>query len=284
MHARVLTLEGRGLSVLALATLMLAACVLADHHEGHEEKPEGSLQDQKIEDYQKLGDRLDRITARLEWIDKKLDKRLSPKLRQRALSLEHRLAELEDPHCDEHHYDCGGQDHECVPRLEVCDGRRDCRNGDDEKHCTLPTNTGDRFVGYQVYDHCDQGHMTKATMVITEVKVRPAYAAFPMVRAMIQSIDNDDEDRIEIAYHMVGYYKFSAQNLILLPPSGSAGLENLGMVLDFDGHDPDRAVAHIVNQVSLRECAKFVFFREKSRKHDDDDDDDDEHHGKHGHN
>lgn len=40
-----------------------------------------------------------------------------------------------EPKCGKHETNCGGDDHQCVSHLFYCDGHKDCRNGDDEKHC-----------------------------------------------------------------------------------------------------------------------------------------------------
>jgi hypothetical protein len=257
--------RGPGPSALALVIGVLlvlngALGVLDDSHE--------SLQEHKDEDYHKISERLDEVTARLERIDHHLDKRLSPKIRQKALSLEHRVSKLEEDHCDKDHYDCGGQDHQCVSRLKVCDGHRDCRNGEDEKHCKLPTNTGDKFIGYKVYDNCDNGHVDKVNLVITTVQVRPAFPGFPKVRVVLSGVDKSHVERNEMAFHLVGYYRFSTNKLVLFAPPGLETSEGYAIICEFDGHDQDRCVARVVNKGSLSSCAEFVFFREKRHDHD----------------
>lgn len=263
--------------------LVLGVCLVlqgarGDHH-GDYSKSTESAQEHKDKDYRKLSDRLDGVTARLERIDHLLDIRLSPKLRQKALSLEHRVSGLEEDHCDKDHYDCGGQDNECVSKLFVCDGIKDCRNGDDEKHCKLPTNTGDRFVGYKVYDNCEQGHVDKVTLIVTTVQVRPAFPGFPTVRVVLRAVDKSKTSRSEIAYHLFGYYRFPTNRLVLLPPPGLQNGEGFAVICEFDGHNLDTCNARVVNRGSLSSCAEFVFFRE--RKHKRDDDEDEERSGKH---
>jgi len=254
-----------------LCLSLLVVGLSAEHHGDHMKDPKDAL---------RLGSRLDDITHRIQEIEKKVDFRLNDDVRIKARSLNARLTQLEEDHCDEHHFDCGGQDNECVSRLMVCDGHRDCRNGADEHHCSLPTNIGDKFIGYKVYDHCDEGNVKKVFLIVHEVKVRPAFPGFPMVRVVAHAVDDEKLEKREIALPMVGYYKFSNHNLVLLPPQKSQGTSppvSTGLVLDFDGHNPDRAVGHLVSQVSLQECGQFMFYRAKHDRHDDDDDDNVEH-------
>jgi hypothetical protein len=238
-----------------------------DHVEHHGEK-----QGDREAVYDSLDERLNKVTARIQHIEDGLDKRLDPKLKTRALSLEHRVEELEEPNCDKDHYDCSGNDHECISKLFVCDGIKDCRNGDDEKHCALPTKAGDTFEGSVVFDRCTQRQPEHISFTITAVKVFPAYTAFPVLRARIDISKETDEDEGEVALPTTGYYRFATQNLILLPPED----DGLGLICDFDGHDPDKCIGNIVHVASLEPCARFSFHR----KHDDDDHDD-EHHDHH---
>lgn len=274
--------RGPGLKFLGLLLGILVVLVhttRGEHHHGHhkDDDQHQTEQEHKDEDYHKLSDRLDRITARLEHLDHHLDRRLSPKIRQKALSLDRYLSRYEEPHCDDVHYDCGHPVHQCISRLKVCDGHKDCRNGGDEKLCTLPTNTGDVFDGYQVYDHCDQGNFERAKLYITEVKVRPAYPAFPWVRAIIRTVANNRWDKEEVAYHLVGYYRFNTRRLVLVAPPGADSDADYAILCEFDGYNLDRCEAKVVNRVSLHECAKFVFYRKHKRGHDSDHHDDDHH-------
>jgi len=267
-----------GLRVLFLVTLVLVQTIRADpgHHHGHHK----SDREHKTEDYHEINDRLDRITSRLEDIEHGLDKRLSPKVRQKALSLEKHLSKFEEKHCEDDHYDCGGQEHECVSRLFVCDGHSDCRNGADEKHCTLPTTTGSEFVGYLVYNHCDHEDIDKFIIRIEEVQVRPAFPGFPILRAVSRAVQHSKTEHNEFAFPLLGYYRFSNNKLVLFPPRTEETNDN-GIICEFDGFNPDRCEAYIVNKVSLHRCAKYIMYRRKNKHHDDDHDDDhhdDDHH------
>jgi hypothetical protein len=253
-----------------------------DDHKKHDDDHDDD--DHYGEDYEALQKRLDLVTSRLHHLDDELDRRFDPELRQKALSLEYRVEVLEEPNCDKDHYDCGPQDHECVSRLMVCDGHKDCRNGDDEAHCNLPTKKGDHFEGEQVYENCTESIAEKFDFTVTAVKVHSDYPAFPIIRAILHFAESTDEDDHEIALPTVGYYRYSSHKLVLRPPQG----RGLGLVCDFDGHNEDRCVGDIMSEGSLTPCSRYIFHRQDEDDDDDDDDHDDDHddhkNGKNGHN
>jgi len=242
-----------------------------DDHHGDRHHSKKAVRKQTYDD---LDSRLNKLTARLHHLDEELEKRLDPELKHKALSLEHRLEQLEERDCDKDHYNCGGNDQECVSRLFVCDGHKDCRNGDDEKHCDLPLKVGDTFEGTVVYDHCTQRHPEHMTFSISAIKENQAYSAFPMLRAVIEISEDSDELESEVALPTIGYYRFATQNLILTPPED----DGLGLICDFDGHDDDKCVGNIVHMASLEQCAKFIFFRKQEHENGDDHEETEEHH------
>lgn len=263
---------GRRLVLLLLVLTALATGSLArkDKHGDHDGKHPSHHDDHKgehpsqhdshgddNEDYELLENRLNKVTTRLENIEDGLAKRSDPKIKTRARSLAHRVHELGEPHCDKPHYDCGGDDHECVSRLMVCDGVKDCRNGDDEHHCELPTKSGDTFVGKVVFDRCTQRHPDEISFTISAVKSSPAFTAFPLLRAIIHIHKHTSDSENELSLPTVGYYRFATQNLILLPPED----DGLALICDFDGSNKDKCVGNIVHQASLETCARFVFQR-----------------------
>jgi hypothetical protein len=242
-----------------------------DHHEEetHEEEEEEEEHDPE-DDYEEIEDRLNRVTARLQHIEDELESRLDPELKSKALSLEHRVDLLEESDCDtKDHYDCGGDDNECVSRLFVCDGHNDCRNGDDEEHCDLPTAAGDVFEGHVVFDNCTRRRPETITFTITAVKTTEVYTSLPFVRAVIEIETETDEEELHVSLPTVGYYRFSSQNLVLLPPED----DGLALVCDFDGHDLDKCVGDIKRVTTLETCAQFVFFRQSEDDEEGEDDD-----------
>jgi len=244
------------------------------HKKHHDDDHDDDDDDHHEEDYDSLQKRLDLVTSRLHHLDDELDKRFDPELRQKALSLEYRVEVLEEASCDEHHYDCGVPDHECVSRLFVCDGHKDCRNGDDEKHCDLPTKKGDHFEGERVYENCTETISEKFDFTVTAVKVNSDFPGFPLIRASLHFAESTDEDDHEISLPTAGYYRFYSHKLVLKPPQG----RGLALVCDFDGHNDDRCVGDIMSEGSLTPCAQFIFHRQDDDDDHDDHDDDDDHH------
>jgi len=243
-----------------------------DHEEPRDDEDVKDTDPEHSKEYDELDTRLNKITSRLQEIEDDLDDRLDPAKITKAHSLEHRVTELEEDHCDSDHYYCGREDPECVSRLHVCDGVNDCRSGDDEKHCELPLKVGDEFVGHVVFDNCTQRRPETVAFTITAIKTDAAFPGFPKVRATISIESETDDHEAEVALPTTGYYRFNSQNLILLPPED----DRLGLICDFDGHNKDRCVGNIGPETSLEACAQFIFFRHF-------DDEDDDHHESHDH-
>jgi len=235
-----------------------------DHDDHKKHGDDDDDDDHFSEDYETLQKRLDLATSRLHHLDDELDKRFDPELKQKALSLEYRVEVLEEPNCDKAHFDCGANDHECVSRLFVCDGHKDCRNGEDEKHCNLPTKKGDHFEGERVYENCTESIPEKFDFTVTAVKVHSAFPSFPRIRAVLHFADSTDEDDHEVSLPTDGYYRYNNHKLVLRPPEG----RGLGLVCDFDGHDDDRCVGDITAEGSLSVCGRYIFHRKSDEEED----------------
>ena len=242
------------------------------HDDNGHKKHDDDDDDHYQEDYEALQKRLDLVTSRLHTIDDELDERFDEDLREKAIALEYRVSVLEEATCDDDHYDCGPTDHECVSRLFVCDGQKDCRNGADEELCTLPTKKGDYFEGLQVYENCSESLPETFDFTISAVKVHSAFPAFPRIKAVLHFAESTDDDDHEIAYPTDGYYRFATHKLVLRPPIG----RGVGLVCDFDGHNEDRCVGDILSEGSLKACARYIFHRKEDDDDDDQDDDQDD--------
>lgn len=207
----------------------------------------------------KLSGRLDDITTRIEDLERKLNFRLSPKVKAKAKSLNARLEAIEEPHCDETHYDCGGQTHECISRLMVCDGHKDCRNGDDEAHCETRIHAGDVFIGFKVYDNCGPVPPVgdKIVVKIHSLSHYPAFTSAYGLRGQFKASFSDGKETSNYGWPTVGYFSHSEHALVLLPPPG----ESRGLKCVFDGANWNRCVGETTSVVSLEVCAKYVYFR-----------------------
>lgn len=250
-------------------------------HPNHDSKQHGQNQEEEDEqtsheeEYDQLEKRLDDLVSRLHSLDEKLDERLDPENKEKALSFENRVSLLEESHCDEDHWDCGGDDTECISRLKVCDGTKDCRNGDDEENCDLPVNVGDIFVGHTVFDHCTQRRPDEITIEITAVRTESAYPALPTILANLHIAVEDEEAEHEVVLPTNGYYRFNKHNLVLLPPED----DRLLLICDFDGHNEDKCIGNIVHEATLETCARFIFFRksgDEEEGHEEDEEEEEE--------
>jgi hypothetical protein len=249
-----------GAALLLLVLGLVVGGTYAEHHENHGDYVDHHAHGEsgRKADYESLTERLDKVTYRLGHLDEELDKRFDVKMKRRAGSLQNRLELIEGAKCDRTHYDCRGRDHECVSRLVVCDGRPDCRNGEDEKHCRVPLKIGDTFVGRVVFDKCTQRMAETVSFSISAVKHRPAFTPIELMRADIHIAKSGKDADLDLSLPTVGYYRLATENLVLMPPED----DGLGLICDFDGHDPDTCVGNIMHIASLRTCARFIFKRE----------------------
>jgi hypothetical protein len=259
-----------------------------DHHDDHKDGHKDGDDDEPVDskpileedkehssEYDELDARLNKLTHRLNQIDEDLDVRLDPSNHIKGRVIEHRVELLEVDVCaDRDLYYCGRADPQCVSRLFVCDGIQDCRDGEDEHHCDLPTKAGDKFVGHVVWDNCTNSAPETISFTVTGVKTNPAFPGFPQIRLTFEVEYEDDEHEVEYAHPEEAYYRFATQNLLAL----GGGEMGLGLICDFDGHDPDRCAGRTVRVANLEQCAEFIFFRESDEE---DDDDDDHHHDRH---
>jgi hypothetical protein len=234
---------------LLLAALAVVTAVLADHHEHSHDA-----------DIDKLIERTDHVTSSISRVEALLDARLDEKRIKRAGSLRARVEHLEEDTCEEHEHHCGGDDPQCINDLFFCDGHIDCRNGEDEKHCTLddlPTKAGDRFVGDLVFDHCTKRRPEHMTIFIESVSRAAYFTPIADLHVHIEIKSETDENEDEVSLPADAIYTFADHHLTIHPPEE----DGLGMVGDFDGYNFDRFVGHIVHTISNEVCAEFIFHR-----------------------
>lgn len=66
-----------------------------------------------------------------------------------------------------------------------------------------------------------------------------------------------DEDESEVSLPSDAIYSFADHELTVHAPED----DGLGLVGNFDGHNFDRFVGHIVHTISNQPCAEFIFHR-----------------------
>jgi hypothetical protein len=268
-------MKGGTLFVLLLATFAVA--VFSDHHEYAAQLPaaatvtahsaaEGDDKHDQ-EDFDKIDDRLDKLASRLVQLNEKIHDRIDPERIKRAHSLEARVRKLEGTGCDKRHFQCGGNDPECVSYGFVCDGHKDCRNGADEESCVLPIKAGDEFEGHMLWDKCTKRHPDEMGFEITAVQTSTYYTVASRVQANIVMDHEGDYLEAHTALPTFGYYRHGTHTLVLAPPEA----DRLAFACEFDGFNWDRCKGRIMHESSLEVCAEAIFIR----KHGDDED----HHG-----
>jgi hypothetical protein len=228
-------------AIVAVAMLVAVATAEVDH----------------TADYEKLDDRIDQLTARLNSLVSKIDSRVDPARIRRAQSLEQRVVRLEGSGCGKREFQCGSDDPQCIGSLLVCDGVKDCRNGNDEANCELPTNVGAFFEGHVISDSCTKRRPEIISFQIKAVRRDTYFNAVAFVRANIIIQFNDGQRTGEVSLPTVGYYSFGASKLVLTPPEN----DRLGLTCDFDGYNINRCDGEIKHEGSMEVCATLLFTR-----------------------
>jgi hypothetical protein len=206
---------------------------------------------------EKITTRIDKLMIRASSIDQQLNERLDPDRLRRGRSLKVRVDALAEPTCEDNEYQCGGDDPQCISNLFVCDGRPDCRNGEDEKHCGLPVKEGDVFIGDRLFDHCGLLNPDHMTLVINSVTIKPFFTSHPKIKATLKiNVDGDDEVE-HVTIPVVGLYDLATHRLVFAKPDG----DGLSLAVQFDGHDPDRFVGDSVSPSTGQACSRFIYHR-----------------------
>nr|ABB71124.1 extracellular hemoglobin linker L4 subunit precursor [Lumbricus terrestris] len=204
-----------------------------------------------------ISERIDKLTAEAFKLGRNLDARLDPIRIKKAGTLKARVDAIAEPTCDEHEYQCGGDDPQCVGDLLVCDGITDCRNGDDEKHCVLPFAKGDTFVGDQEFDHCGRFNPDHITLHIDSVTTIPFFTSHPKVTGRVD-IHVDRDDDWAVSTPSFGFYSFATHRIIFRTPDK----DSLYLVAQFDGYNFDRFVGETLRVGTGLPCARFIYKRQ----------------------
>lgn len=202
--------------------------------------------------------RLGKLTGEVFSLEQKIDTIIDPKRMQRGLSLRARVDALAGSSCDDEHYQCGGNDPQCISNLLVCDGEKDCRNGEDEKHCDVPLKKGDTFVGDKVFDHCGLLNPEHITIKINSVTTSAFFTSHPKLTATLSiHTDREDEER-HVTVVTGGFYSFATHEVVFNTPEE----DNLYVIGHFDGHNFDRFVGDSVSVGTGEACAQYIYQRQ----------------------
>lgn len=231
--------------VLAVVALLVAVAVAEDHDHSA--------------DFEKLDERIDDLTARLHGLNDKIDERVDPARIKRAHSLEERVIRLEGNGCAKKEFQCGKDDPQCIGRLLVCDGVKDCRNGHDEESCELPTKVGDYFEGHVITDTCTKRRPDVISFAVKTVRRDTYFNTVAFLRLTIDIEFADGQRKGKVSLPTVGFYHFGAKKLIIQPPEA----DRLGLSCEFDGYNLDKCKGEIKHEASLEVCATLLFTRQK---------------------
>jgi hypothetical protein len=221
------------------------------------------------QDFDELDDRIDALTARIQHINDRIDARVDPELIEKAKSLEARVVHIEGSGCKKREFQCGGDDPQCVGALLVCDGHKDCRNGEDEENCDLHFNVGDVFDGHVITDTCTQRQPDTISFEIKSIRRDTYFNTVAFMRININIEFENDKIEGAVSLPTVGYYNFGTHKLAIIPPES----DRLGLICEFDGSDWDTCHGEIKHESSLHTCATLHFTRHTE---DDDENGDDE--------
>lgn len=238
--------------LVAVVALLVAAAVCA-----HDDHSDSSAE------FEKLDDKIDHLTSRLHDLVAKIDARVDPARVKKAHSLEERVVRLEGNGCQKKEFQCGTDNPQCIGRLLVCDGIKDCRNGHDEENCDLPTKVDDYFEGHVISDTCTKRRPDIISFEITAVRRDTYFNAVAFVRANVIIAHEDKLISGEVALPTVGYYSFGTKKLVLTPPEA----DRLGLSCEFDGYNLDRCKGEIKHESSLEVCATLLFTRKTEHGH-----------------
>jgi hypothetical protein len=263
--------------LLVLVAVMVVA-VCADHHtmpaDASHPTPADDAHDHTV-DFEKLDDRIDHLIDRFHDLNMKIDARIDPARMRKAHSLEERVVRLEGNGCEPKEFQCGTDNPQCIGRILVCDGIKDCRNGHDEEYCELHLNVNDYFEGHVISDTCTKRQPDVISFEVKAVRRDPYFNNVAFMRILMH-IEFEDKLRSgKVSLPTIAYYNFGSKKLIVMPPED----DRLGMSCEFDGYNLDRCKGEIKHEASLEVCATLLFTRKKD--HDDHHEHTGEHHDSH---
>lgn len=163
-----------------------------------------------------------------------------------------RVAKLEGNTCPDKEVSCRGDWPECVHHLLVCDGVKDCHNGNDEneKLCDGSiVRVGSSFRGVAHWHHCTVAEDHYYTVTITATRRSPFFTNRTFLRA---TVTREYEDDAPVSYTGRGYYVYAARKLVIAADENAH--TNTALICTFNFGDADHAECKIVSANSLDEC------------------------------
>jgi hypothetical protein len=135
----------------------------------------------------------------------------------------------------------------------VCDGIKDCHNGNDEneKLCDGSiVRVGSSFRGVVHWHRCVVAEDHYWTFTITAARRSPFFTTRTFVRA---TVTREFEDAPPASYTARGYYVFAARKLVLAADAGAYDID-VATICTFNFGNNDDAECKLVLEASLDEC------------------------------
>jgi len=195
---------------------------------------------------------IDAVRKELDKLEDEFEKLSPPPEQEDIARAKARVRKLEGNTCPEKEVSCRGDWPECVHHLLVCDGIKDCHNGNDENEQVCDGNivrVGSSFRGVVHWHRCVQADDHYWTFTITAARRSPFFTNRTFLRA---TVTREFEDSTATSYTARGYYVYAARKLVLAADPGAD--TDVATICTFNFGDNDNAECKIVQESSLDEC------------------------------
>jgi len=237
-----------------VALLLVAAAVVSavDRKKARENVHDYRVKSQNLH--------IDALEHEIEELEEEYEKLTPIPDKEEVKRLKARVRNLEDDGCDDHHVQCGGDVPECISPLFVCDGHKDCKNGNDESEYTCsdrPYHVGSTISGITSWTDCIT-HLPHITVVTITANHQPeAYTSRVFVRGVV-SFEVDEHSHLVTSYSVKGYWNPGRRALVLIPDNErEKSVYAHAVVCKFNLGSHDEADCTIGTVASKHVCATF---------------------------
>jgi hypothetical protein len=216
---------------------------------------------EKVTGYRVLSQNLhiEHLEKDVEKLEHEFDKLSAPLEKEDINRIRARVRRFEGNKCDKKEVSCGGDVPECVHNLFVCDGHKDCTNGNDEDEfiCDMtPITPGGTFKGLVTWSGCVERRDHSILLTITNNYRSSFFGSRAFVRATITS-EVDEYDAVTTVPSSIqtkGYFVFATRQLALI--NEPEAQHRLVTVCTFHFGTHDHADCKILQEGSLTQCAR----------------------------
>ena len=241
--------------VILLLALSTAAVLAFDRDQAKERVTAHRIRSQQLH--------MDDIEKDLHALEESFDKLSAPIETTEINRIKARLRRMGVNNCDKNEVSCGGEHPQCVHKLLVCDGVKDCINGNDEDKMVCDESVvrvGSTFKGVVHWASCFEAKDQISLMTITASHRSSYFGSHAWVRATItRQVEDEFLHHEQSSFTARGYFTFANRRLALVPDPGAP--HRLGIVCDFKYGDSDHAFCRVLQEGSLNLCAKWKIVR-----------------------